>query len=460
MKYTLKPQLAAICVVAAFTFMPLPTAAVEQGTQDFGLTPAVNASIGATATGPVLRMSDRPAARMEQRTDGQWHVPELDLSVQVERETPRGAATALVLTRYQETVRLSADQDVDALFAGAVDRVPEVLDELLPRLMIVHNVPGASLAGVKDGQLAWTRTYGVTAAGSDNKVNETTMFEAASMSKPAVAYAVLRMVDRGEFDLDRPLVEVLGEPYARVVSATPGEKRHKAITARMVFQHQTGFPNWRRSNPLVSRFEPGTGVRYSGEGFLFLQRAIERQTGKPLEDIMRKEVLDPLGMRLSSYVWESNYPEISSEGHNRDGIVIANRRIVRPGRANAAFSLYTTPSEYALFLIDVMGRTPGSSSLLNEPTRLEMLNPTVHDPRGRPIRRAGPTVAEDVYWALSWRMQETSTGPRYSHGGSNRTGFRCMTEFDPAAGDALVIMTNAVGGATLRTDLIAVISRP
>ena len=127
-----------------------------------------------------------------------------------------------------------------------------------------------------------------------------TIFEAASLSKPVFAYLVLRLADRGEFDLDRPLSEML--EYPRLAH----DERYKRITGRIVLSHGTGLPNW-GGEKLTLQFDPGTAYGYSGEGFVFLQKAIERVTGRSLEELARREVFQPLGMTRSSFVWQERF---------------------------------------------------------------------------------------------------------------------------------------------------------
>ncbi len=448
--------------VTAFALMLIATFCVYSSQSvvvEYYLTPDVPVTIRTTANDLLFSIGDMEPVPMEMTGKDMWRDPGTGIDVRFIREKVGGLVKALEMTRFMETVHLEASVDPEALFEDAPQRMPEVLDELVPRLMIANNVPGVSMAGIDDGKVVWTREWGVKEAGSEERVTDATMFEAASMSKAPFAYVVLRMVDRGEFDLDRPLVDIYGTPYEKVVKDTPDDTLHKMITARMVFQHQTGFPNWSRDNPLLPAFEPGTDVRYSGEGFEFCQRVVEDITGLPLNRLMRKELFDPLDMELSNYIWEDHYPEISSSGHDSDGKVMEDRRIIEePG--NAAYTLYTTPYEYALFLIDVMGMTPSDGSLLTDESRQEMLNPTVHDPGRGSLPRAGEPVSEDVYWGLSWRALETTTGTRFHHGGSNSTGFRCLSEFNPEAGDGIIIMTNAVGGSSLRNEVFRMISLP
>ena len=100
-------------------------------------------------------------------------------------------------------------------------------------------VPGLSIAVIRNGKLAWNHGFGVKNAETKEPVTEDIVFEAASLSKPVFAYAVLKLVDSGKLELDTPLVKYLNRPYIE------NDDRVNLITARRVLTHTTGFPNWR-----------------------------------------------------------------------------------------------------------------------------------------------------------------------------------------------------------------------
>src|SRR5262249_26786218 len=145
-------------------------------------------------------------------------------------------------------------------------------------------------------------------------VDDNTVFEAASLSKPVFAYAVLKLVEQGKIGLDVPLTKYLPKPYV------DGDPRLEKITARIVLSHRTGFPNWRGPNPLTFHFTPGEAFSYSGEGFVYLQRVVEQIESKPLNDVMAELVFNPLGMTSSSYVWRADFDELTATGHDSDAI--------------------------------------------------------------------------------------------------------------------------------------------
>src|SRR5689334_4728505 len=237
------------------------------------------------------------------------------------------------------------------------------LGDLITRLMSEGDVTGLSLTWIRNGKVYLARGFGVKEAGTKEAVDTSTMFEAASLSKPVFAYAVLRMVERGELDLDTPLSKYL-----------PGyiesDERLNQITARRVLSHTSGFPNWRPDGKsLLIMFQPGERFSYSGEGFVYLQKVVERLTGQPLNEVIRKEVFAPLGMNDSTYVWQDRVAPQMAAGHSQAGKPLPMRK---GAEANAAASLRTTPSDYAKFVIAVM-----NGAGLKAETGRQMLTPQI-----------------------------------------------------------------------------------
>lgn len=310
-------------------------------------------------------------------------------------------------------------------------QLPAQLDQLIPELIAEHHTPGVSVALIRDRRVAWTKGYGVREAGKPEVVDSETVFESASMSKALYALGVMTLVEGNWLDLDRPLVEYLDEPYL------PGEESHKKITARMVLDHTSGLPNWRdggwaAGGPVSMKFEPGTKFGYSGEGFWYLQQVVEKITGEPMETWMEQTVLQPLGMTHSSYKWRDDYLQTVASGHDAEGKVITTGK--RFNRANAAFTLFTTPSDYALVLIAMMPDESSESKIVKRETLAAMLKPTT------------ATDKPEVWRGLGWAITKTDEGFYAWHNGSNRTGFECVSRFDPATRDGIVVMTNATGG--------------
>jgi len=130
------------------------------------------------------------------------------------------------------------------------------------------------------------------------------------------SYSVLRLVDEGKFDLDVPFNKYLGTRYD-----VGDDPRLDKITARRVLTHSSGFPNWRNGTVLPINFEPGEKFSYSGEGFVYLSKVIEKITGLRFEDFVQQQTLGPLGMSSSSFVWRDDFNTLAVHRHDLLGNV-------------------------------------------------------------------------------------------------------------------------------------------
>ncbi len=224
------------------------------------------------------------------------------------------------------------------------------LREHVPRLMREYHVPGVSIAIVQRGRVRWAQGFGVSDANQNQPVTVETIFEACSMSKPIMALSALQLIQDGRLDLDTPLTTYLGHDYL------PDQPAHRRITARMALTHRTGLPNWRMGyddmgGPLPLLFAPGSEYTYSGEGIVFLQRAMEAITGAPLERLAEEGLFGPLGLTHTSFVWTEAVERDLASGHREDG---SFKERTRYRKANGAYSLYTTPTEYARLMLTLV----------------------------------------------------------------------------------------------------------
>jgi CubicO group peptidase (beta-lactamase class C family) len=206
------------------------------------------------------------------------------------------------------------------------------MDKFLHSQMDSLGLPGLSIAIINDGKIVYHRALGVTNvstkekadfchiplsgpnANTNENVDEYSLFEAGSLSKPIFAYFVLKNVEKGLLSLDTPLYKYL--PYPDIAE----DERYKLITARMILCHTSGLPNWRRWSPpdsslhlnkneLYIKFTPGTNFSYSGEGYEYLAMVIahlNHLTLRTLDPLFQKEVVIPLGINYAYYSW-NNY---------------------------------------------------------------------------------------------------------------------------------------------------------
>jgi CubicO group peptidase (beta-lactamase class C family) len=310
------------------------------------------------------------------------------------------------------------------------------LKELIPGLLSTWNVPGMQVAAVERGEICYQGAFGVRSAAPREQVTNTTILEAASLSKPVFAFATLELAAQGRLKLDTPLTAYLKssyihqqdpfEPNSRSPSDVVSDPQLTSVTARMVLSHTAGFPNWSR-DPLRFISAPGTRWSYSSEGYVFLQRVVERIMDQSTETIMRSLVFDPLGMRQSSIVWSPRYESTIATGHNKSG---EPQPLSRHEVAVASSTLYTSASDYARFLGAVAW--PGSMRL--DRISADMCKPNVI---------ADPDLR--MHWGLGLGIEDLPQKTFFFHWGSN-PGYCSFAIGSRKTGRALVLLTNGQNG--------------
>ena len=317
---------------------------------------------------------------------------------------------------------------------------------------------GISIAIINKGKIVYHNAFGTGNIDTKTKIDSSSIFEAASMSKPLFAYFIMKMVDRGQLNLDTPLYQYM--PYPDIEK----DERYKLITTRLVLTHQTGFPNWRyfdmadpgmqiKYGDLYLKFTPGTQFYYSGEGYLYLAKVIaflNQKTLQTLDPLFQKEVAKPLGMK---YAWFTGNPYISKHkvsGHQNGKPYFYNGTtwpISFPNwdstYFNPAASLHTEAVSYAHFIIGLMKGDGLSHSTWNE-----MLKPQIE------LKKDNVNLTEngDHAWGLGLAIGETPDGRRYEHGGNNgnfQSGFAFFTKQK----FAYVFLTNCDKGNVFNKNL-------
>ena len=325
------------------------------------------------------------------------------------------------------------------------------LESTIPQLMSEKKVPGLTIAIARDSRVVWQRSFGVKNLQAGEAVTDDTVFEAASLSKPVFAYAVMKLVEAGKFELDTPLVSYLkGKPLDPNpqfdTSALQSDSVLQKVTARHVLSHTSGLLNWDRS--LKVHFAPGEKFSYSGQGYVLLQSIVERITGQPLEELTRASVFKPLGMDNSSFICEQTCKRLKSAGHFASGQVVTREL----NSANSASSLHTTASDYASFLLAMMNAT----GLKRESVR-RMLTPQIKVDEGcvNCAERSTNRLSESLSWGLGWGLQRSSgAATDYWHWGNNAGIFNAYTQVSPQQGSGLVVLTNSGNGLSLMPAIV------
>jgi CubicO group peptidase (beta-lactamase class C family) len=313
------------------------------------------------------------------------------------------------------------------------------LEGLRP-LMEAAGILGMSIAVLHHGKVDALAALGVRDTLSNEPVNTQTVFQAASLTKPMVAYAALQLVDAGALALDESLAYF-------VPTVLPGDAAFAAITARHLLTHTCGLPNLRSKNqPLQMHFQPGAWFSYSSVGFGYLQTVMAAITGEPLEATMQRLVFEPLGMQSSSLEQQARYQDNFAMPHEGE-----TRVDVPSYTASASFSLQTTAADYGAFLGAVL-----RGERLKEATHRAWLACHVHVPKEDAERlHSPPTAAElesDVGWGLGWGL-EPNHGTFFQWG--KMDGTRAFTMGSVAEQSAVVLFTNSNKGLRLMREAAA-----
>jgi CubicO group peptidase (beta-lactamase class C family) len=313
--------------------------------------------------------------------------------------------------------------------SGQIDLTSMTVDEKLKALSTKHHVCAVAVAVVKNRKLDSMDS----ASGCQPTLNlkSDSVFQAASLSKPVFAYAVLKLVAQGKLELDAPVVKYLPQGYRHQFNPLKVEPsdlvtdpRIQAVTVRMALNHTSGLPNW-ASGALSFDSTPGTKWSYSGEGYVLLQRAVEAVTGEPLDRFMTSQVFKPLGMENSSFVRNERTAQNLLPGTKANGVPRKKMEFQNP---IAAFTLTTTASDYGKFLVAVLSDAQVLEQITTSPVTVDS--------------------SLSINWGLGWGLERTQDN-LYIWQWGNNPGYRAFVIASVRTGDGFVMLTNSENGLEL-----------
>jgi len=320
---------------------------------------------------------------------------------------------------------------------------------VVTRLLDQYDVPGVSIAVMHDGKIDWAKGYGFRRSGLPDTVDTTTLFQAASISKPVSAALALRMVGLGMLALDEDVnrkLESWKVPESELTSATP-------VTLRNLLSHSAGMtmhgvPEFAAdaAPPTLVQILEGSWstdaervrFRYSGGGFIVLQLLLTDVADRPFAELAKELVLDPAGMSASTF--EQPLPrelrDRAAVGHNGYGVPLVGAWHLLPEQA--AGGLWTTPSDLARFMLSIWRSYHGhSEGLLPQRLARQMLTRQIDD------------------FGLGFYLPSAGVA-RFQHDGGNG-GYRCSAVLSVGGADGVVIMTNGDRGEPLIQDVFKMI---
>jgi len=223
------------------------------------------------------------------------------------------ALVALLGAAAAPTSSLGAQRDRGKQQATTI--APATLDSLrahIRRVMDSTKTPSIAVAVAKGGRIIWEEGFGFADVEHRTPATPTTLYSMASISKPITATGLMKLVEQGKIDLDRPANDYLGT--AKITGlAGPAS----GATVRRVMSHTAGLPLHYRffyaggavtrpsMDEAISRYAivvypPGAVYNYSNLGYGVLEEIIAKVSGKPYETYMQEEVFKPLGMNTTT----------------------------------------------------------------------------------------------------------------------------------------------------------------
>jgi len=288
-----------------------------------------------------------------------------------------------------DTVYISNDT------SGIIEQISKIENGLLPAVIIenedsvfysiiermqYYDVPGLSIAVIKNNEIEWAKSYGVKEKGTSDIVTLNTMFQAASMSKPITGIVAVSLAEQGKIDLYSPVNEQLTSWQIPENEFT----KKTAVTPELLLMHLGGInvhgfhgysvsdtiptiidilngTSPANSEPMEVVFEPGTKWEYSGGGYTILQLLMEDVSGKPFPQLMKENLFDPLGIKNSTFSNDLSKNEKASvaKAYKYDGSMVEGGYRIHPEKSAAG--LWCTPSDYAKIVIEIQKAYFGQS---------------------------------------------------------------------------------------------------
>jgi len=320
--------------------------------------------------------------------------------------------------------------------------------------MAFYKTPAVSVALMEGGRLAATSASGYADVSNQRRALPDTLFQAASISKSLTALAALRLVANGQLALDLDVNQQLrswqvpeygggAEPVTlrRLLSHSaglghnyfPGSDVGKPLpTALQILRGEAPATN----GPIKPLGEPGKAFRYSNDSYVVIQLLLEETTCLPFPVLMRELVLNPLGMKQSTFSQSlpAGLLAKAATGYSWEAQALKGRWGLHADMAGGG--LWSTPSDIARFAIAVHQTYRGERSDL-------IPRSLMHEALTRQIGN----------WGVGFGLSPAGQPARFRQTGSNE-GFQCAYEMACEGGDGIVVMTNAVGGVLLVPEIL------
>jgi CubicO group peptidase (beta-lactamase class C family) len=328
------------------------------------------------------------------------------------------------------------EQSTARTFAAKKDGRAEI-DAHAAEWLKESDVPSVAVAYIEHRKMAWTEVYGDQSPGVS--ATGKTLYNMASLTKPVTAETVLRLASARKLSLDESMSPFWLDPDIK------DDPWSKLLTPRLCLSHQTGFANWRRmtGGVLKIRWEPGTQTGYSGEGYNYVGRFVEKKMATPFDALAQEIVFDPIGMKETSYTAKEWYAGRLAVPNGPKG-----EKPIDPVATtwNGADLLRTTIGDYAKFVVSVMHDEGLTKELAAERATMtrDLVKPEDLDKVCKVAGEVGHCTIK-AGMGLGWEVETVNGVKILDHNGSD-WGVKTFAMFVPSQGIGVIVFTNGENG--------------
>jgi len=357
----------------------------------------------------------------------------------------------------------------------------EELVTKIPDLLKKCKCPGANIGIISGGSLVSEKSFGYANTQDKIPLGPHHHFQLASISKSITSWGIMKLVEQGKLDLDAPIEEYLTrwhlsknyeisilKKYCPGITNAEHVINHNDVTVRRLLSHTAGlrlsgydgFDLKIQKLPSIEEslsgktqglegdvrviFPPGDKFSYSGGGYTLLQLLVEEVTGQKFADFMEEEILIPLGMKDSSFLWRSDIQLSTASAYNAIGELLPNFQFT----ALAAAGCYSTVKDLATFVMASMigpkGEKPGRGIL--KPETLSLMHSKVIA-----IENDGN---KEISIGLGHFLTDLDGLHVVHHAGGNQ-GWKNLMSMTPSRSTGLIVLTNGDGGESIILTLMS-----
>jgi CubicO group peptidase (beta-lactamase class C family) len=319
-------------------------------------------------------------------------------------------------------------------------RVVAAIDSLVGAAMAATRTPGMSVAVVKGGDTILIRGYGRADVENDVPVTPETVFRIGSVTKQFTSAAVMRLVEQNKVRLDAPLSAYLPEytgpgrniTVHHLLNHTSGIPSYTGVGARWTSQMSMNVPHERMLAFFAAdslEFQPGTKWAYNNSGYYLLGMIVERVTGEPYAQHVRRTLAAPLGLGSTLYCAERGIVPHRAAGYAVQADTLVNDEPFGMDQAFAAGAMCSTPRDLVRWT-----RALSGGRVVSAASYARMTTPAPLTGGGRQTYGYGLGTGE-----LAGRR-------KVSHGGGI-SGFTAQLAHYPADDLVVVVLANREGAS-------------